>query len=332
MSAAVETMAYTNQVPWHGLGARVDKATSVADMIKKAGLDWRVERRPLMAGVYVDKGGELAPDFGLGSPKVIVNDFAALVRDKDNAVLDVVGSRYTPRQNADVFKFFKEFVEAGKATMETAGSLRGGRIVWGLANLKAGFKLAGGDEVKGYLLVASFHQQGKANVYKFTAVRVVCANTLALALNSVGGFKDYHSSEFTEETTQRAKKALGIAREQLSEFEKNAKALKKLHIPPLDVVEIFGNEYQPNMDWGKRDLKVPDLVRAAGNAKLKEVWRIYEHAPGADPGTGWGVLNAVTYYIDHVASRSPDKRLTNAWFGRTAMQKERVFATLMERV
>ena len=311
MAHQVETMAYTNEVPWHGLGTRIDKAPTVDKMIKLAGLDWTVERAPM----FVD--GKEVPGF------------AALQRSSDKKILDVVGAHYKPVQNVDAFKFFVEFVEAGGATMETAGSLRGGKLVWGLADLKVSFKMKNGnDRVKGYLLVVSPHEQGKSFIIRFTTVRVVCNNTLTLALSYAGQeWRINHRTTFDEVRIDQAKDALGIARDQLGEFERNAKLLQKLNMKAAEIIKVLAPVYQPTHEV-KDLLKDNDLL----NAKMRAVMGALEHAPGAEPDNAWGVLNAVTYYSDHIASRTTDKRLTNAWLGKTAKQKEVVLASLLERV
>lgn len=304
MSHLVETMAYTNEVPWHGLGEYVAKAPSVKEMLKVAKINWKVERRPLTC-----EGKE-------------VPGFAALSRSSDGKVLDVVGSRYIPTQNEQAFEFFREFVEAGKATMETAGSLKGGKLVWGLAKLGTGFKLRGNDQVNGYLLCACPHEQGKSLLFKTTAVRVVCNNTFTMALGEkTTEWRMGHRTAFDGVKIDEAKDALGIAREQISEFEKNAKILQKLNLDREEVVKILAPVYQPEYDG------TPDGM----SPRMKRLIDIYENAPGAQVGNGWGVFNAVTYYADHVASRTADKRLTNAWVGRTANQKEKVLELLLAR-
>ena len=334
MSHQVETMAWTNEVPWHGLGVN-SKAKTVEGWCADAGLEWTVAKQPMFWGserfcAEVVKNGSAKTTI----PKSrLVADHYALVRSKDEAVLDVVGPDYTPRQNAQVIGFFKEFVEAGKATIETAGSLRGGRVVWVLANLKSSFTLKGRDQVKGYLLAVSYHQQGKANLYKTTAVRVVCANTLAMSLSEGGGFKDYHSTKFDAAQIERAKEALGIARDQLDAFRKSAETLQKLKLKTPDVVRVVADVFDPSGDRdpaisGEWDLYIEEFDKRASRP-VKDIMKAYTDAPGATPGDGWGALNAVTYYCDHMASRTADKRLTNAWLGKTARQKEVVFSTLM---
>ena len=314
MAHAVESMAYTNEVPWHGLGHRVDEAPNVNKMLKLAKLDWRVDKQPLYT---------VAAD---GKTQLEVEDYFSLVRDKDNSVLDVVGKQYRPVQNKDSFEFFKEFVEAGKAKMETAGSLRGGRYVWGLANLNHSFKLANGDEVKGYILVASPHEQGKSLIIKFTTVRVVCNNTLTLALRAGGNeFRMAHRVEFDQRMRNKAKEVLGIAHTQMEEFEKNARKLKATKMSEKDAIRALAVTYQ-------RDAILKDLVEdfdKNANPTMKRLMDILQNAPGADPTTAWGVLNAVTYHVDHVASRTTDKRMTNAWFGKGEARKQLTLDTLL---
>jgi phage/plasmid-like protein (TIGR03299 family) len=299
-------MVYTNEVPWHSLGHKVTQAKTVAEMIKLSKTDWTVSKQPL----YLD---------GAKDP---ISEAFALMRSRDKAILDVVGPAYTPVQNVEGFEFFNEYIKAGSAEMDTMGSLRGGKYVWGLANLKAGFKLAGRDEVKGYLLVAIPHQQGKSFVIKITTIRVVCMNTLMLALRKGGDeFRMVHRRVFDKHVMEEAKQTLGIARDQIKEFGEVANHLKKMKMSKDKAFETFALVYAPGDKFTMED--APE--------KVKRVMDIYENAPGADPGTGWGVLNAVTYYADHVASRTADKRLTNAWFGKTGAQKERVLELLKVR-
>lgn len=321
MAHAVETMAYTNEVPWHGLGQYIEKAPDVDTMLKVAGLDWTVDREPIFVKV--------------GKKTVEVEGFAALKRNTDDKVLDIVGSRWQPTQNVDVFEFFREFVEEGGATMETAGSLKGGRLVWGLASLNSKFKLRNNDLVKGYLLAVAPHEHGKSLVYKFTSVRAVCNNTVTLALREKGQpeFRMTHRTIFDAEAMTEAKKALGIAREQLDEFEDNAKRLQKTKMTEKDAIRVLAGEFQRNLGNGKDQVTIDRLLSdfdGLAMPTLKTVMHAYEHAPGAQPGNAWGVLNAATYYVDHLASRTADKRLEKAWLGKGAGQKERVLAELLD--
>jgi phage/plasmid-like protein (TIGR03299 family) len=317
MSHEVETMAYTNEVPWHGLGTYIAEAPDVDTMIKQAGLDWEVHKQPIY---HADP---------LTTEYREIERFYALVRDTDRKVFDIAGEVYTPCQNREAFEFFVDFIEDGDATLETAGSLRGGLHVWGLANLKAGFKLAGGDQVDGYLLVVCPHEVGKSLIFKFTPVRVVCQNTLSLALGQGGHgeFRMPHRSKFDEAAIKNAREALGVARESVAQLEKNARLLKKMKLNDDDfITKILMPLFMPKAE-------ISDYVqegREMLTPRIQTIMDVHKKAPGADPGTGWGALNAVTYFADHIASRTADKRLTNAWLGKTAMQKNKAFASLME--
>lgn len=316
MAHNVESMAWTGEVPWHGLGFKVDGKQSVPQMLKAAKINWKVERRPMFLGGAKSGTGE-------GPTSIQIEGFAALVRDSDNSVLDVVGSQYTPVQNEQAFEFFNDFVKAGKATMETAGSLKGGRIVWGLANLGQGFTLPGGDKINGYLLCVCPHEQGKSNIFKVTTVRVVCNNTLNLALNRAGAeHRRTHRGEFSEVDISLAKERLGLARDTVGDFEKTALRLVKKKMSAdatlRTLLPIFSKDTTPEEAAKKTPPRIEAILQAI------------EKAPGATPGTAWGVLNGVTYWADHMASRSADKRLQNAWLGRTANQKEAVLAALLD--
>lgn len=304
----VETAAYTNTLPWGGLGKHKEGGwKNVGALIKDAQLDWKVERSPIYE--KLDDSHELKE----------VPGFAALRRSSDGKVFDIVGSRYVPTQNEEAFAFFKEFVEAGDATLDTAGALKGGRVVWGLARLGKGFELKGGDHVDPYLLCICPHEQGKSLMFKTLAFRPWCSNTITAGLRgALTGWRMGHRTAFGDIKIADAKKTLGLARENLDDFEKNARLLQKLKMTKQEVIDLLAPIYGSEKKGDE-------------NKRMQTLIDIYENAPGAQPGNGWGALNAVTYYADHIASRTADKRLTNAWLGRTAMQKELVLAQLLEK-
>jgi phage/plasmid-like protein (TIGR03299 family) len=165
MPHAVETMFSVRETPWHQLGRVVKDAPSAADAIRLAGLDWPVKLQRLHL-----------PD---GRP---VNRWA-VVRGTDGAIVgDAVGPQWVPLQNADAFAWFDPFVTSGAAHFETAGSLGHGRRVWVLAELnRAPVEVVPGDAVRKFLLLSNSHDGTLAVRVGLTPVRVVCANTLAMA-------------------------------------------------------------------------------------------------------------------------------------------------------
>jgi phage/plasmid-related protein TIGR03299 len=174
MSHEIESIAWTNEVPWHGLGVEVSDDLTADEMLVKAGLDWTVSKRPLYFPKVNTERTEL---------KLIPNKFA-LTRDSDESTLDVVGDSYKPVQNADALDFFKRFVDSGDMKMETAGSLRNGQFIWGLAKIQESFNVGAGDEdrIEGYLLLTQPHKFGFSMVAALTPIRVVCMNTMKMAL------------------------------------------------------------------------------------------------------------------------------------------------------
>ena len=124
MSHQVETMAYAGEVPWHGLGVKVNDDLTVDEMIAAAGLDWTVSKQPTF--------------YRIGDKEIATGKFA-LIRNTDNQFLSNVSDGWEPCQNVDAFSIFEEFVERNELEMHTAGSLKDGRVVWSLAKMKDQF-------------------------------------------------------------------------------------------------------------------------------------------------------------------------------------------------
>lgn len=308
MSHEVETMAYAHQVPWHGLGKQVDPTVTVDEMLEAAGLNWEVERVPIYTGDNKDEP---------------IADHVCIRRATDKHVYDIVSPRWKPVQNRDILNFFREWTKAGDATLETAGSLRNGKQVWALANLKTGFVLPGGDAVKGNILLVGSHESGKATIAKPTAIRVVCANTMAMALaggRAAGEVRINHLNEFDPED---AKLQMGLSRQTISDFEKAARTLQKIKLDLEKVTDTLVPIFQPNIDDDNLD------ERKFGKTLENIFWAI-EKAPGATGMNGWGVLNGVTYALDHMARATPDGRFYAAQLGHHAANKNKAMQALLE--
>src|SRR5262245_10850460 len=222
MTAAVETMAYSGEVPWHGMGNQVNKKMSPEQMAKAAGVAWTVSKRRVQ---YLGHDGK--------SWHPNKTQFV-LARDTDDQFLTTCSGIYKPFQNLETIDFFKKFTEAGHMEMETMGSLWNGRYVWALARINKDFKLPGrgDDEVRGFLLLASPHTVGKALLMQFTAIRVVCWNTFCAAIGADmkgdgTGFRVPHSQNFDDVAKTRAEEALGLSSKQMDEFQAAATLLAK---------------------------------------------------------------------------------------------------------
>lgn len=165
MSANVESMFYVRETPWHGLGTMVQEAPTSADALMLAGLDWQVIQKPIET-----------------EDRIPVPGFKANIRDSDGQVLGVVSDRYRVVQNTEAFAFSDRLLGEG-VTYETAGSLQNGRRTWLLAKLPQRYIISG-DEITPYLVFMNSHDGSGAIKAAMTPIRVVCQNTLNLALDT----------------------------------------------------------------------------------------------------------------------------------------------------
>jgi phage/plasmid-like protein (TIGR03299 family) len=318
MSHEVETMAFAHEVPWHGLGNRVDGKVTIEEMLVAAGLNWTIEEVPCFMNI---------------DGKQIPVERKALVRSTDKKLMTVTGLNWVPFQNKDALEFFREYTAAGGATLETAGALRGGRIVWGLARVSAGFSLQGRDDVQGYILIVSPHEIGKAITVRTTSVRVVCANTLAMAGGVKGKNAEYRQSHIYGFDTAAARASVQLVKDEIAQLELDAIALQQLKMSQFDTVRLLAEFFQP-VAPNKAPVTTQDLIDNpdARSRNLQRVLWATEKAPGATPGNGWGVLNGVTYWADHMAGNARDSRLFNSWLGETGKKKDQVKTKLMDMV
>ena len=192
----VAQMAYRESKgkPWHGLGTPIGDNLTPQEIMVAAGLNWEVEK----VNTFINYKGNQ-----------VETGQQALVRSTDGKILTQVGQGWNPVQNSEAFDFFTDFVKAGDMAMDTAGSLKEGQIVWALADVRDGFSLFNGDEVRGYLLFSNPHQYGKSIDVRFVLERVVCNNTLTIALAETGqpAVRVNHRSIFDAD---RVKELLGL--------------------------------------------------------------------------------------------------------------------------
>ena len=313
MAHNVETMAYAGEVPWHGLGVPVSNDLTPNQMMKKAGLDWTVEQ----IDSYVTVGDKKIP-----------TGMKALVRSSDNKVLTNIGQVWNPVQNEDAFNFFSEYVLKGDMEMHTAGSLKGGQLVWALAKVKESFDLFGGDTVESYLLFSNPHKYGFSIDVRFTPIRVVCNNTLSLSLEAKAerSVKVGHRTEFNAD---EVKKALGIASAKLSQYKEMAEFLGSKRYNIDNLIEYYNTVFPRTADKRvqNQELSVETLSKNA-----KAAFDAIELQPGAKyaEGSWWQAFNSVTYVTDHLQGRNPDNMLYSSWFGGNQIRKRDALKTALE--
>jgi phage/plasmid-like protein (TIGR03299 family) len=309
MAHEIESMFFVRSAPWHGLGTKLDNPPTVAEAIKAAGLDWQVEREPLHMG-----DGRAAPAF-------------ATVRASDRRILGVVGPKYRPLQNADAFAFFQPFLDAGQARLETAGSLRNGQRVWALARLAGGpLEIVPGDEVERFVLLSNSHDGTLAVRVGFTPIRVVCANTLAMAHG--GDASRLIRVRHTASVRDNLEAIRGVMELANQGFEATAEQYRRLAVRTIHQADV--------KRYVRRVFQVADDAQPSARLAdiLLTVEALAEAGRGNDRplvrGTVWAPYNGVTEYLGAVAGRNANSRLNSLWFGDGALTSRRALEIALE--
>jgi phage/plasmid-like protein (TIGR03299 family) len=304
------SMFYINEVPWHGLGTKLNQPATAQEAIEAAHLDWKVVKLPLFAG----------------SKRIAVPDRYAVIRrtgdliQKTDPVLGVVSNEYTPLQNRGAFRFFDPIVGQNAAIYHTAGALGQGERVWILAKLPGHIRVAGDDITEKYLLLSNSHDGKSSVTIKFTPVRVVCQNTLTLALNDGSAWRVPHHSDIHEKLKQ-ANQMLGLINSRFGEMEEMFQAMSRVKMNTDRLAEYLATVYPDSTEPDKQLLVQRDrqwseffFDQGKGN-RLAGV-----------AGSLWAGFNGVTEWIDHRKTRqNPNQRLNSAWFGESARIKSRAF-------
>lgn len=298
MAALIENMMFVQKnerdVPWHysmnpELVELLREAPTSADALRHSGLDWTVESRDIQLC-----GGKKIPGYH------------ANVRSTDNAVLGVVGERYKIVQNTDAFSFTDGIIGEG-ARYETAGSLNGGRTVWMLAKLDQ-MKLAG-DDTDNYLCFANTHDGSGSVKVCITPVRVVCNNTLNLALS---GAKRKFSMRHTTNVGTRieeAKQVLGLAVRYQAELADYAEFMVQQRLDDLRLKTILNSIFDPK---GEK----PTELQKRNAEESKAAFYVCYAAPDIAKfqGTAWGAINAMSDLVGHsLPHRNTKTYAENNW-------------------
>lgn len=344
--AGKTSMAFVGQTPWHGLGQQLTRGATIEDWTREAGFNWEALTAPVS---FVRADGSIGR---MGEKMVIY-------RSDTGAPLSVMGDGYKIVQPREVIEFFRGLAASDGFTLHTAGIMRGGRSMWALASNHTESEVVPGDRVRCNLLLCTSLDGTLATTAGCTSVRVVCANTLAEALGA--GLKDAQGRNIKGKTsgariTHRSvfdadavKEEIGLCRSTFARFVADAQALAARPVGMEEARELLRGVFgQPVMSRKAPDpaaMAAAALAKAAGSAaaslidtrEQKSVARALElfagQARGADhpgvKGTRWGLLNAVTEYVDHEQGRTADSRLSSAWFGRGADFKAATFQALM---
>jgi phage/plasmid-like protein (TIGR03299 family) len=304
---------------WHRLGKVLDKPATAMEAIQAAHLDWEVIKQPLFAGE---------------SEHHRIPDYYAIVRKDDwskkkATVLGIVGESYTPVQNREAFSFFDPIVGDRAAVYHTAGALGSGERVWILAKLPEDIRVIGDDITQKYLLLTNSHDGNSAVQIKFTPIRVVCQNTLTMALSQGPTLRIPHTRD-VRERLRIAANMLNAIKIRYSELEGAFRkmATVQVHGDKLQryLVQVFPDPRRKGDD--------ARYERALTQACTDRVGAEYLFAMGKGneqkgvAGTLWAAYNGVAEYVDYrrYAKATENRQVDAIWFGDGYSIKARAYA------
>jgi len=365
MSHEFESGFVVREQAWHGLATVLEDNPSIDAALEAAGLNWKVEARPLTTTVpdhdqlALDDTNEIV----VPTREIEIPTHRAVVRLSDGKPLGIVSKDYKVFQNAEALAVFADLVKDGTLVIETAGSLQGGRKVWILCRYAANIEVVDGDWVAPYVLIAIGHD-GKLSIYLTnTPIRVVCWNTLQAAggvddagadFSKESGFRITHLGD-VQTKVEAARDQIIALNTQLAVSIEQYRELARKPIGELQVREISRHIFDADIVKA-RDLlarlkdnqavrsehlditqrqdvaaKIGELEKLLADWKPTraeaEVVKAFHEGPGADIAgeTRWGFVNAVTHYVDHTKRGSNDTRLASSWFGPGARQRQQAF-------
>jgi phage/plasmid-like protein (TIGR03299 family) len=289
---ANDSMFSVRQVPWHGLGAVLDRApATIADAIELSGLGWQVKREP----IAVDRGDTATADDWWEPRCEEIPGYYANVRQDTRQVLGIVGERYRIVQNHEAFQFVDQLI--GSAIhFETAGSLHGGRQVWVLATLPGHIEV-GGDPVRSYVLLMNSHDGSTAVIAASTPVRVVCQNTLNWGLARARQRYSIRHTEKIREHVHQARSVLELSIDYYKQFKQTGDQLASQRFTETQLRRVL-DELYPS---GTGDV-CSDRVRASREQTKQRIVGLFAHGDtqGNAPGSKWPAVNAIIEHGDWI--------------------------------
>jgi phage/plasmid-like protein (TIGR03299 family) len=301
MAAMIESMMFAGSVPWHGLGEKIDEAHlySIADGMKTAGMDWQVGLKDL----YTGDGEKVS--------------HKACYRKTDDKVLGVVGPRWTPVQNVEMFEWFQPWLSEKTCMLHTAGSLCGGEKVWVLCQIVSDpLEIVKGDEVAKFILLANSHNGSMAVRAGFTGIRVVCCNTMAAAIRDAESklIRLRHSSK-VKENLENIREIMDLANQEFEATAEQYRHLAKSQVHQGDLRKyvkiVLGVENVADVDLPKKTVNI-----------MEEIFKMVECGRGQDnphiQGSYWQAYNGVNEYLNYNKGRNSSNRLDSLWFGQAA--------------
>ncbi|MDV7453966.1 DUF932 domain-containing protein [Acinetobacter baumannii] len=344
MAHQIETMAFVGQTPWHGLGNQLTQNQPIEIWAQQAGMDWRIESSNVSYMAKNERGQNILMPY---------EDQRVLYRSDTHEPLSVVSQRYQEVQPMEILNFYKDLTEQSGFELETAGVLKGGRKFWALARTGQSAALKGKDVSNGYILLATACDGTLATTAQFTSVRVVCNNTLSIAIrgqtSDEGVVKVPHSTKFDAD---KIKQQLGISIKTWDEHMYEMKQLSQRKVTQQEASAYFDAVFN-NTTMSATDqeesiiqyyLKAASMDKNSnsksepnGRAMSKAMQMFNGQGRGAElssaKDTAYGLLCSITEFVDHERrAMSRDHRLNSAWFGMGATIKQRGLEKALEMV
>lgn len=334
MAHQVEQMAYVGDTPWHGLGNQLIPNQPIEIWAQQAGMDWRIESSNVSYMAKNERGQSIIMPY---------EEQRVLYRSDTHAPLSVVSQRYQEVQPKQILEFYRDLTEQSGFELETAGVLKGGKKFWALAKTGQTSALKGKDVSNGYILLATACDGTLATTAQFTSIRVVCNNTLAIALkgqnSSTGVVKVPHSTKFDAE---KIKQQLGISVRAWEEHMYEMKQLSQRKVTQQEAAAYFDAVFNnTSLSIAEQDEGIIQFYRNVANqnqskeksepngrAMFKVMTMFNGNGRGAElssaKDTAYGLLCSITEFTDHERrAMSQDHRLDSAWFGAGAGLKQR---------
>jgi len=309
MSNGQANMAYVGETPWHGLGQQLKAGATIEQWRKAAGMNFSIYTSPV----------QFESPEAVGDPMTF-DGHNVLYRSDTKVPLAVVSNKYQVVQPKEVLEFYRDLTAGAGFSLETAGVLKGGKKYWALASIGKEAKILD-DQIKGYLLLGSACDGSMATTAMFTSIRVVCNNTLGFAVSEADNgtakavVRINHRTSFDE---AKVKAQLGLAANSWDSFLYNVNVWSKTKVDLVQAQAYFDKVASYTTTEGEE--RVSDRTSKylmelfAGGGKGSDL--------KSANGTAWGLINAVTEFVDHHRGRSNDVRIDRAWFGDGIKTKE----------
>ncbi|TCB72571.1 DUF932 domain-containing protein [Acinetobacter sp. ANC 4177] len=333
MAHQLEQMAYVGETPWHGLGNQLTQNQPIEVWAQQAGMDWRIESSNVSYMAQNERGQSIIMPY---------EEQRVLYRSDTHAPLSVVSQRFQEVQPREILEFYRDLTEQSGFELETAGVLKGGKKFWALARTGQTSALKGKDVSKGYILLATACDGTLATTAQFTSIRMVCNNTLAIALKgqnqSAGVVKVPHNTKFD---AKKIKQQLGISVRTWEEHMYEMKQLSQRKVTQQEAAAYFDAVFNnTSLSIAEQDDSIIQFYRNVasqadstktepnGRAMSKVMSMFNGHGRGAElssaKDTAYGLLCSITEFADHERRAiSQDHRLDSAWFGAGAGLKQR---------